>query len=289
MKDFKQSIINFVKRRYILLIVTIVSLGAIVFLGGLITYNQSRHFCYGCHIYQGQYRYINKDRPVHKDIDKHIFGCITCHKDKAVQHIYKKNIEKLTQEAQLAGNLRFTAVENPRDTYTTEECLSCHPDRLDVDERSPYLLSSHGLQKLGLRFDKRLHHEFERFDDSEKAQLDTLSAKTTLTDAEQKQLQELKKIRDGNCAQCHMRKKQIGDEVHVDKQVNFVARNPISCSGCHEDASTATHPGQPLKPPTRQTCRKCHHGKIHGRFAIFKADCDEQKDTKDCVKCHPLI
>jgi hypothetical protein len=41
--------------------------------------------------------------------------------------------------------------------------------------------------------------------------------------------------------------------------------------------------------PTKEVCQKCHHGKIHGKFLIFKADCIEQKDTAHCVKCHPYF
>ncbi len=84
-----------------------------------------------------------------------------------------------------------------------------------------------------------------------------------------------------------MQKKSLNGNNIIDKKVNYIARNPISCTGCHEEAYTSTHPGKPLKIPTVEVCQKCHHGKIHGKFLIFKADCDEKKEKEHCIKCHP--
>ncbi len=287
-KPIIEAIKQFVIRHYVLLLIILVPVGAVIFLGSLIAYNESRFFCYTCHMNNDYYHYINKDRPVHTDADKRVFGCISCHKDKAVQHIYKKNIVGLFRKAQLMGNLQARPLKSTKNVYTSDECLSCHTDRLTVKELNPYLLYSPGLQELGLRFDKETHYRYEHFRDNDQQRYNELAVKTTRTEDEQAEFEKLAQIKDGNCAQCHLREKQIADETIIDKQVNFIARNPISCAGCHEEATPDSHPGKPMKSPTRQTCRKCHHGKLHGRFVIFKADCDEQKDTEHCVKCHPL-
>ena len=84
-----------------------------------------------------------------------------------------------------------------------------------------------------------------------------------------------------------MPKKDRDDNEFVDKQVNFFARNPITCAGCHEDVDPITHPGKPLKTPSEEICQKCHHGQIHGKFLIFKAECEDRSNDENCVKCHP--
>lgn len=279
---------EFIIKHHVLVVVIVVPLGAVIFLTGLIVYNQSSYFCYSCHINQGTYHYFDKNRPVHQNVDDSIFSCINCHKDKTVQHIYANRFSKKMKSAQLIGNLQQRPVPDPKAVYTTEQCLVCHPDRLDVIEREPYLLKSDGLKKIGLRFDKKLHYRLEEFHYDDQLFYKELIQKTQLTEQENEDLEFLEKIRTGNCAQCHVQQKIKDRELYTDKQVNFIARNPISCAGCHEDATIADHPGKPLKSPTKQICQKCHHGQIHGKFSIFKADCDEQKETDHCIKCHPL-
>ena len=63
------NLTEFVKRRYILILLIVLPLGGILFLGTLIAYNQSSKFCYSCHINEGPYSYIDKTRNVHKDIE----------------------------------------------------------------------------------------------------------------------------------------------------------------------------------------------------------------------------
>ena len=98
------------------------------------------------------------------------------------------------------------------------------------------------------------------------------------------------KIKLGNCGQCHLREKidQAGNKF-VDKTVNFSARNPITCAGCHENVTPVNHPGKPLPMPTEEVCQRCHHGKIHGKFVIFRAECEDFSNTENCVKCHPYL
>ena len=278
---------QFVVRHYIAIILVIVPLGGILFLGSLIAYNQTSNFCYTCHINQGPYALIDKSRPVHKNMDKNPFTCIKCHKDKTVQTIYHRFLKRNKSFIENAGNLELNNPIDPRATYKTEQCLVCHTDRLEIDEIPEYLLKSDKLKKIGLRVNKKLHFRFETFNNDDQARHKYLISKNDLLDNEKQELEQLEKIKTGNCGQCHLRIKKDKNGRLVDKTVNFVAREPITCAGCHEDVNPLTHPGKPLKTPTVQTCQKCHHGKIHGKFLIFKADCEDTDDTKNCIKCHP--
>jgi len=111
---------------------------------------------------------------------------------------------------------------------------------------------------------------------------------SSLTQDEKQELALLEKIKLGNCGQCHLQEKndESGNRI-VDKTVNFSARDPIACAGCHENVTPVNHPGKPLPMPSEEVCQKCHHGKIHGKFLIFKAECEDTTDTKNCIKCHP--
>lgn len=291
--DFRIVISNLkqlVVKNYLKILLIVVPIGTVMFLVSFVGYNQTRNFCYSCHKNKGPYVYLDENRPVHKDIEKNLFSCTTCHKDKTVQTIYLRNARAAKNFSERAANFKFTNPVNPRGTYTTEQCLICHPDRLDVEERDRYLLKSDKLREIGLRFNKRLHYRFETFQNEDQQLYEQLKSQANLTDDEKQQLELLEKIRLGNCGQCHLRVKREADgNAMVDKQVNFVARNPITCAGCHEDVDPSTHPGELLATPSEEICQKCHHGKIHGKFLIFKAECEDLSDQTNCVKCHPYI
>ncbi|MBD3290231.1 hypothetical protein GF337_15600, partial [candidate division KSB1 bacterium] len=212
MKFDIQKIKEFVIKHHILLVVTIVPAGAAIFLLSLVTYNESAHFCFSCHENRGPYTYFDATRPVHQNYQDSQFSCIDCHKDKTVQTTYLRNFREIHRNAQLVGNLRAEPLVDPKDVYKTDQCLNCHPDRLNVVERDPYLLKSEGLQKIGLRFDKRLHYRFETFRPEDQQLYRELLSKDNLTEEEQAELKLLDKIRTGNCGQCHIRKKQINGE-----------------------------------------------------------------------------
>lgn len=288
MSKLKQTIIDYIKKNYIKIIVVLAPLGLVVFLGGLIGYNQSSKFCYTCHINEGPYALVDKTSKVHKDIDKHLFTCIKCHKDKTVQVIYQRFIKRNSKFMESAANLSFQNIKSPRFSYTSEQCLNCHPDRLEVVEVPRYLLKSEKLRKIGLKVSKRVHYDFEYFSSEDELRLAQLEKIDNPSDEQAQELQHLKKVQIGNCGQCHQRKKISPEGIKVDKQVNFVSRNPIACTGCHEDVDPLKHPGrEPLAMPTEEVCQKCHHGEIHGKFLIFRAECEDTLHTENCVKCHP--
>ncbi len=278
---------SFIFRHYIKLILIVVPLGVVLFLGSLIAYNQTKFFCYSCHINEGPYSFVDKSREVHKDLDQHLFSCIKCHKDKAVQTIYYRFLKRNKNYIEKAANLQTQNFIDPKATYQSEQCLICHADRLEIDEIPNYLLGSENLRRIGLRVNKKLHYRFEMFNTEDQIHLQQLAAKTERSQEEKEELDRLEKIKTSNCAPCHLMRKKAGEEAIIDKTVNFAARNPISCAGCHEDVDPISHPGKPLATPTEETCRKCHHGLIHGKFLIFKANCADLSQTENCVKCHP--
>lgn len=120
--------------------------------------------------------------------------------------------------------------------------------------------------------------------------------------------------RDDTCAKCHERYKEQGS-LQADKTVTYTEVNHLGCDSCHTSASHAyradrlfpmtdqeylvarevawnklsTNPRWMVALPSEKTCRRCHNGKIHYKTQIFLADCREDKNFENCVKCHPLM
>ena len=286
-----EKIKDFVIKHHIKIILIATPIFGIVGFVGMIAYNQIPTTCLQCHYVKGQYVAIDMQSEPHKNIGKSgAPGCMECHPDKAVEHWAMRGVSKAKTLSQRYANLKFTEPTDPKDSYTSEQCLKCHPDRLDIMERAPYLLASEKLADIGLMLNKRLHFRYEMFRQDDQELFRKLQSKSPLTDEEKQQVTLIEKIKLGNCGQCHLREKvdQAGNKI-VDKTVNFSARNPIACAGCHENVTPVNHPGKPLPMPTEEVCQKCHHGKIHGKFVIFKAECEDLSNTENCIKCHPYI
>jgi hypothetical protein len=120
--------------------------------------------------------------------------------------------------------------------------------------------------------------------------------------------------RDDTCAKCHERYKG-GGASQADKTVTYTEVNHLACDSCHTSAShsyradqllpisdqeymvareaawnrLSTNPRWMVALPSEKSCRRCHNGKIHYKTKIFLADCREDKDFENCVKCHPLM
>jgi nitrate/TMAO reductase-like tetraheme cytochrome c subunit len=120
--------------------------------------------------------------------------------------------------------------------------------------------------------------------------------------------------RDDTCAKCHERYKEQGSS-QADKTVTYTEVNHLACDSCHTSASHAyragrllpmtdkeylaarevtwnklsTNPRWMVALPSEKACSRCHNGKIHYKTKIFLADCREDKNFENCVKCHPLM
>lgn len=290
-KQTFEKIKDFVIQHHIKIVLIATPILAVLGFVGMIYYNQIPSTCLTCHYVKGPYVTIDLNTKPHKNVGKgNGTGCMSCHPDKAVEHWALRGVKQAQILSQRWANLKFTEPTDPKSFYTSEQCLKCHPDRLEVMERDQYLLPTERLAEIGLMLNKRLHYRFEYFRAEDQQLYRELTAKSSLSQDEQEQLELIEKIQLGNCGQCHLREKidASGKKV-VDKTVNFAARNPIACSGCHENVTPLNHPGQPLPMPTEEVCQKCHHGKIHGKFVIFKAECEDLSDQTNCVKCHPYI
>jgi len=117
--------------------------------------------------------------------------------------------------------------------------------------------------------------------------------------------------KDDTCARCHERYKTP----EADRMVAYTEVNHLSCDSCHLMASHAYRAGQLLPMneqeyvlarddswkrlatnprwmvafPTEQSCRRCHNGKIHFKTKIFLADCSNDTNFENCLKCHPQM
>ncbi len=284
-----EKIKDFLIKHHIKIIIIATPIFSVIGFVGMIAYNQISSTCLTCHYVKGQYVAIDRRTKPHENIGKSgAPGCMECHPDKAVEQWALRGMSKAKTLSQRYANLKFTEPIDPNDSYTTDQCLKCHPDRLDVMEREPYLIASEKLAEIGLMLNKRLHFRYETFRQDDQQLYQELQSKSALTDQEKEEVTLIEKIKLGNCGQCHLREKlNPTGKSFVDKTVNFSARNPITCAGCHENVTPVNHPGKPLPMPTEEVCQKCHHGKIHGKFVIFKAECEDLSDQTNCIKCHP--
>ncbi|MCU0645862.1 MAG: hypothetical protein MUC94_16580 [bacterium] len=274
-KQTFEKLKDFVIKHHIKIVLIAAPIFAVVGFVGMIYYNQIPSTCLSCHYVKGPYVAIDLKTIPHQDIGKKgAPGCMECHPDKAVEHWAMRGVSQAQVLSQRFANLKFTEPTDPSASYTSDQCLKCHPDRLDVMERDQYLLPTEKLAEIGLMLNKRLHYRYEMVRPEEQQIYQTLQEQASLTDEESQQLELIEKIKLGNCGQCHLREK-------VD------ARNPITCAGCHENVTPMNHPGKPLPMPTEEVCQKCHHGKIHGKFVIFRAECEDLSDQSNCTKCHP--
>jgi hypothetical protein len=290
-KQTFEKLKDFVIKHHIKIVLIAAPIFAVVGFVGMIYYNQIPSTCLTCHYVKGPYVAIDLKTIPHQDIGKKgAPGCMECHPDKAVEHWAMRGVSQAQVLSQRFANLKFTEPTDPSASYTSDQCLKCHPDRLDVMERDQYLLPTEKLAEIGLMLNKRLHYRYEMVRPEEQQIYQTLQEQASLTDEESQQLELIEKIKLGNCGQCHLREKldQAGNKF-VDKTVNFSARNPITCAGCHENVTPMNHPGKPLPMPTEEVCQKCHHGKIHGKFVIFRAECEDLSDQSNCTKCHPYF
>jgi hypothetical protein len=217
-----------------------------------------------------------------KGFSHELIGCADCHILGAPQRSVMSRLRGLLhaityfvpqvdpRAPRVAGLFRQTRVPS-------ENCRYCHLGAIERKEMLTKDLTP-GLQKIGLLMDHRKHVL---------AQEDT-------------------------CAKCHERYKE---KDVADRGVNYAEVNHLSCDSCHSFASHAYRAGRlfPLTPkeyeqarddawkalshnlrwmvaiPTEQTCRRCHDGKIHYKAKVFLADCRQDDNYDNCIKCHPLM
>lgn len=263
---------------------------------GMIQYNQTSDFCRKCHVNRGPFKNIDLESVAHQPFVKGEKSCLDCHSD--------KDFHAFAKESLIAGVGFFGRMTNnePYESFKQldipdDQCLGCHNNILEQREAERIELSS-GLAKIGLVFDHRKHFDLKEFKYKQQILYEQLKQKQELTPEQKEELIFLEKVRLGNCGQCHEKNQLVDpkqDKRKADRKIHFYATNPLRCSGCHVDAVTAVHPGQPLVPslqmPDEEICRRCHNGRLHGRLVTFPAQCEARYGiaTRYCEKCHPQI
>ncbi|MDW7681916.1 MAG: hypothetical protein SCK70_15245 [bacterium] len=287
-KQLFQQIKTFLIKYHIPIILILGAVGGIFGFTAMVMVNQTSSFCQKCHQNRGKFYSIDLRIPAHAEVEKGGASCLSCHTDKALEIQALRSIRKTPKFSQRLANLEMLDRVSSKDTYPTEKCLACHPQILELEEVDEPNLPFQ-VQHLGLRFDHQTHYRFSTFQPEDELRWKTLRLADQLTPEESEEFELLEKIRLGNCEICHIQTKldEFG-KPYIDKTVNYTARNPIDCNGCHEQARPNSHPGEDMSSPTKEVCFKCHHGKLHGKFEIFLADCEGGKGQENCVKCHPL-
>ncbi|MDP8221866.1 MAG: hypothetical protein P9L99_00785 [Candidatus Lernaella stagnicola] len=284
-------------RRLLKLIATFVAtvsplwVGVVMALGGgagffgMVTYNQASSFCMKCHEPQGVFTSFDAEHTSHKPYKESGEACLTCHTDKNFYNIAGNWAASLPEKLVRSTNAEAAKLPELDPGYTDQQCLACHFDVLKLRDAEKLELPEK-VAAIGLRFSHQRHFWVKSFPEDAEARLGELTeaqADGEENDEAKSERELLLKAKLGWCGQCHDRRQ--GGE--VERSINYFAFNPMRCTGCHTDAVRGRHPGTVhLALPSEETCRRCHTGTFHGRFTIFRAEC-EGADKRDCSQCHP--
>lgn len=260
---------------------------------GMIAYNQSSGFCMKCHDARGVYLSYDPKHVSHKPVETDGASCLTCHTDKDIYVVAERFVGSLGARLTHATNAEVAQLPELDPGYDDAQCLTCHFDVLKLNDAEKLELPDK-VAAIGLRFSHQRHYWVKDFPDEAAARLAELASSTEpkeldadarrAWEAAKQENEFLLRARLGRCAQCHDREAPEGG---LDRAINYFALNPMRCTGCHTDAVRGTHPGTiHLALPSEETCRRCHSGTFHGRFTVFRAEC-EGTDRRSCTKCHP--
>lgn len=263
-----------------------IGLAIIVVLGAAGEYSLRSATCMACHSQEASFAHwmAGRLKAEKKGFAHELIACADCHiQGSAAQtvdsrlrglfHIVSYLVPQIeprrAQRAELFNRARIPS----------ESCQYCH--LAAIERKEVYLRDlPPGLQKIGLVMDHRKH---------------VLA-------------------RDDTCAKCHERYKEQGSS-QADKTVTYTEVNHLGCDSCHTSAShsyrgdrllpmtdqeylaareaawnkLSTNPRWMVALPSEKSCSRCHNGKIHYKTKIFLADCREDKNFENCVKCHPLM
>ncbi len=265
---------------------------AIIVLGilgfeGMVTYNQTGLFCMKCHERRGVYVSFDPDHESHVPYKRDHVSCLKCHTDKDF-YTFAGRVAAEARVDFAAWTTAETRRLPPFDAgYSDQQCLACHYNALK-NEKMDKLKMSPRLAEIGLTFSHQRHFWLRDYPQAAADRLDILRKTARLTEDEKKELEFLQRARLGRCMQCHDRQQPAANgRTAVDRNVNYFSINPMRCESCHLDATPDRHPSTiHLALPSEATCRRCHTGSFHGRFAVFRAECNNP-DKRDCTRCHP--
>jgi hypothetical protein len=268
--------------RYKTIILTgLLSLFTLPLHGGSYAPSEWDFYCRKCHIERPVNNLYDSSIKAHSNVSR---SCVSCHRDKGIAGHVKRSQEgflSLFQDVTLPPDVRFQQTSS----VTSDECLTCHPYILDVDETEKRRLAKE-VRRIKLRPAHGKHWDYRAFTPEQQQKLKALTAKkakSLLSKDEQDQLDRLAQIEKMQCSRCHerFRKDSPGG---VDPNVNIAMKNPMECTTCHLVLRTAVHPGEASTLPSAVSCERCHYGKLHQKMRFFPVDFGT--DT-ECLKCHP--
>ena len=274
-------------RNFIILPALLVGL---VFMSGCnIIPSERSNFCKTCHRTKGVFKNYDESSRFHEDFRLGKRDCINCHFNKSLSGMIEIGIGNIEQFVINFTSNNIYAPPITGGSYSDDDCLFCHGNSPKVGEM-PQLFLPEKLKRIGLKYDHRIHMDLRIFLSDKKERLKSLEEKKDLSEEEKKELEFLKKAEVLNCSDCHDRLKiDVNGKEYIDKNVNYVAYNPMVCTGCHQEIYPLNHPGKRIsKIPSEELCRRCHDGRLHGRGRlIFLVDCEKDNNPKNCLKCHP--
>lgn len=253
---------------------------------GMVTYNQSSPFCMKCHEARGVYLSFDPDHDSHVPYTRDGVHCLACHTDKDFYSFAQNLVASSRKGFVRLTNAEVAHLPEPDPGYTDADCLICHHDVLKLAKAEKLELPPR-LAEIGLDFSHQRHFWVKTYPAEAVERLAQLERSTERKKEEQDEYEFLLRARLGRCSQCHDRRQPLSDgETVVDRSINYFSINPMRCIGCHTDAVRGRHPGTiHLTLPREETCRRCHTGTFHGRFTIFRAEC-EGEDRRHCRRCH---
>ncbi len=266
---------------------TLYGISFIVLLIGVMVaadYSTRTSACMMCHTEQAKFAHWMKKRLVQekKGFSHELISCAKCHIQGAAKGTVMSRFRGLLHTisyipGQLDPRSPAIAAEMEKTRIPSDNCRHCH--LASIKRKTVFTRDlTVDLKNIGLSMDHKKH---------------VIASEDT-------------------CAKCHERYKKQGE---VDKTVNYAEVNHLACDACHTSASHSYQAGRflPIEPgkmgeameaawmklstnprwmvafPSKETCKRCHNGKIHFKTRIFLSSCPTGEDYDNCVKCHPTM
>jgi hypothetical protein len=256
----------------------------LIIVAGAADYSTRTSSCMWCHKEQARFAQWMGKRLVKekRGFSHELISCAKCHIDGAAEGTLISRLRGLLHTvAYLPGQLdpRRPAIASTleRVRIPSSNCRHCHLASIKRKEVYKRDLTP-DIKAIGLRMDHKKH---------------VIASEDT-------------------CAKCHERYKKDGE---VDKGVNYAEVNHLACDACHISASHSYKAGKrfPMTSeemeeamenawqkmsknprwmvlfPSKESCKRCHNGKIHFKTRIFLSSCPTGNDYDNCVKCHPAL
>ncbi len=237
--------------------------------------------CRKCHVERPVDSLYDSSTKAHSEAS---LSCVACHPNKGIAGHLKRSAERfrlLFRNMTLPPDVR---PQNPA-SFSSDDCLACHPHIQDVDEIPMGKLPA-AVRSIKLRAAHGRHWDYRARTSEQQEKLKALrvkEAQSSLAKDDQAEIERLSMIEEMQCSRCHERfkKDRFGD---ADSNVNIAMKNPMECTACHIALRNSIHPGDDPLFPSAVACERCHHGALHQKMTFFPVD---RAADEDCLRCHP--